>query len=166
MIVPVDFPVSNKPSPPDLGEFEVDYDIHEEPSDPGSSLLDDCRNFFAAGGILAGGDFGSREYEERPQQTAMALGVAEALIKGSNLCVEAPTGVGKSFAYLVPLIYRSKYCALPSVVSTETINLQEQLMHKDIPMLRELTGMEIKAALAKGRHNYICRRRLDGTLRQ
>ena len=161
MIVPVDFPVSNKPSLPDLGEFEVEYDIKEEASDPGSSLLDDCRNFFSAGGILSGGDFGLREYEERPQQTAMALGVAEALIKGNNLCIEAPTGVGKSFAYLVPLIYRSKYCALPSVVSTETINLQEQLMHKDIPMLRELTGMEIKAALAKGRHNYICRRRLE-----
>ena len=159
-------PNENTTSLPDLKGYEVSYEISGtgetfEESDPGTAFLDDCRAFFSADGILSDGDFGTRQYEERPQQRAMALGVAEALIKGKNLCVEAPTGVGKSFAYLVPLIYRSKYCALPSVVSTETINLQEQLMHKDIPMLRQLTGIEIKAALAKGRHNYICRRRLE-----
>ncbi|MBR7119891.1 MAG: hypothetical protein IKC77_06820 [Lentisphaeria bacterium] len=150
---------------PNLDKYNVEYNIEEAPElgdcEGTGDLVTDCRNFFAKDGILANGDFGPREYEERPQQTAMAVGVAEALVEGNNLCVEAPTGVGKSFAYLVPLIYRSRYCALPSVVSTETINLQEQLMNKDIPMLRTLTGIDIKAALSKGRHNYICRRRLD-----
>ena len=147
----------------DLSRFRVEYEVQEYDSEAtvGDDFIADCRNFFETDGVLSQADFGSRDYEERPQQTAMALGVAEALVKGENLCVEAPTGVGKSFAYLVPLIYRSKYCALPSVVSTETINLQEQLMEKDIPMLRKLTNYDVKAALAKGRHNYICRRRLE-----
>ena len=145
-----------------LEEFEVDYELQETESiSPGESLINDCKAFFSDGGALSQWDFDGRKYEERPQQTAMALAVARSLVNGSNLCVEAPTGVGKSFAYLVPLIYRSRHCALPSVVSTETINLQEQLMNKDIPMLRQLTGLDIKAALAKGRHNYICRRRLE-----
>ena len=166
MIIPNENSGANDVSLPDLDDFEVEYDIKsaaadEQTDDPATGLIEDCRAFFSPSGVLSSGDFGAREYEERPQQRAMALGVAEALIKGNNLCVEAPTGVGKSFAYLVPLIYRSKYCALPSVVSTETINLQEQLMHKDIPMLRKLTGIDVKAALAKGRHNYICRRRLE-----
>ena len=176
MIVPSEFANPSKEKVPDLSAFEVSYNVSGRASDDfveddfcveeelpcqDSNLIEDCRNFFSAGGILSGGDFGSRNYEERPQQTSMALGVADALTAGRNLCVEAPTGVGKSFAYLVPLIYRSRYSSLPSVVSTETINLQEQLMHKDIPMLRELTGMDVKAALAKGRHNYLCRRRLE-----
>ena len=137
-----------------LEEFEVDYELQETESiSPGELLINDCKAFFSDGGALSQWDFDGRKYEERPQQTAMALAVARSLVNGSNLCVEAPTGVGKSFAYLVPLIYRSRHCALPSVVSTETINLQEQLMNKDIPMLRQLTGLDIKAALAKGRHN-------------
>ena len=64
--------------------------------------------------------------------------IAAALVHGDNLCVEAPTGVGKSFAYLVPLILRARYGGRPAVVSTETIHLQEQLIGHDIPLLREL----------------------------
>lgn len=160
--------IPNEPLPPagdntlDFDDFEVSYEVSAAAQTaPSDDFLSDCERFFTAGGVLSGGDFGARDYEERPQQTAMAMAVAKALVSGNNLCVEAPTGVGKSFAYLVPLIYRSRYCALPSVVSTETINLQEQLMEKDIPMLRELTGIDIKAALAKGRHNYLCRRRFE-----
>ncbi len=146
----------------DLEEFEVDYLVEDSGEEFASgNLIQDCESFFSNDGVLSKWDFDGRKYEERPQQTAMALAVARSLVNGSNLCVEAPTGVGKSFAYLVPLIYRRQYCALPAVVSTETINLQEQLMTKDIPMLRQLTGVDIKAALAKGRHNYVCRRRLE-----
>ena len=90
----------------------------------------------------------------------MASAAAKALEEMRNLCVEAPTGVGKSFAYLVPLIYYSMTQKYPAVISTETINLQEQLMEKDIPALKKLTGVNFKAALAKGRANYICMRRL------
>ena len=71
-----------------------------------------------------------------------------------------PTGVGKSFAYLVPVIYFAQTQSKPVVISTETINLQEQLIHKDIPILARLTGIQFKAALAKGRGNYLCMRRL------
>ena len=104
---------------------------------------------------------GGRPYEFRPQQIEMSGAIADALAAGSNLCVEAPTGVGKSFAYLIPLIYRSRSSGRPAIISTETINLQEQLIDKDIPLLRELTGVDFRAALAKGRHNYLCRRRLS-----
>ena len=126
-----------------------------------ADIITQCREFFSSGGPLKNADFGSRKAEERPQQLEMATAIAEALVNGENLCIEAPTGVGKSFAYLVPLIYRSKYCRRPSVISTETITLQEQLIEKDLPKLAELTGIQFKAALAKGRRNYLCRRRFE-----
>ena len=126
-----------------------------------ADIITQCREFFSSGGPLKNADFGSRKAEERPQQLEMATAIAEALVNGENLCIEAPTGVGKSFAYLVPLIYRSKYYRRPSVISTETITLQEQLIEKDLPKLAELTGIQFKAALAKGRRNYLCRRRFE-----
>ncbi|MDD3886369.1 MAG: helicase C-terminal domain-containing protein [Victivallaceae bacterium] len=124
------------------------------------SLRELCERFFAPDGILRSTAAQSgKACEYRPQQLEMARALVEILEKGRHLCVEAPTGVGKSFAYLVPLIYRAKQEGRPAVVSTETINLQEQLIQKDIPFLAKLCGVEFKAALAKGRHNYLCRRR-------
>ncbi|MDD5697620.1 MAG: helicase C-terminal domain-containing protein [Victivallaceae bacterium] len=118
--------------------------------------------FFEENGPLrVSASHGGRPYEYRPQQADMAIRIAEILINRHNLCVEAPTGVGKSFAYLIPLIYYSKVSSRPALVSTETINLQEQLIGKDIPLLRKLTGIEFRAALAKGRGNYLCLRRLS-----
>ncbi len=108
-------------------------------------------------------EFGGRPYEPRPQQRTMALAVAEAFASGRHLCVEAPTGVGKTFAYLVPGIEFALQTGLPVVVSTHTISLQEQIMHKDIPVLRNLLGREFRAALGKGRANYVCLRRLLAT---
>lgn len=116
--------------------------------------------FGSASPLMAAGEVGGRPYEPRPQQAEMALRTAEALRDNHNLCVEAPTGVGKSFAYLVPLIHYAKQATKPVIISTETINLQEQLFHKDLPMLREIMGIEFTACLAKGRSNYLCRRRL------
>lgn len=104
---------------------------------------------------------GGRSYEKRPQQTHMAIAVAEALTAGKSLCVEAPTGVGKSFAYLIPGIHRALQSGRPTMISTETIALQEQLMFKDIPFLQNvMRETPFKAALAKGRSNYVCQRRL------
>ncbi|MBR1952995.1 MAG: DEAD/DEAH box helicase, partial [Lentisphaeria bacterium] len=140
-------------------EYFTDYQPEENEVEP--DIITQCRDFFSGNGPLKNADFGSRKAEERPQQLAMATAIAEALVNGDNLCIEAPTGVGKSFAYLVPLIYRSKYCRRPSVISTETITLQEQLIEKDLPKLAELTGIQFKAALAKGRRNYLCRRRFE-----
>jgi len=89
-------------------------------------------------GILAEGGRVARllpAYEVRPQQVEMAEAVAAAFEKGEHLIVEAGTGVGKSFAYLVPAIQRVMQHGGRVVVSTHTIALQEQLFHKDIPFL-------------------------------
>lgn len=98
-------------------------------------------------------------YESRPQQVAMAEVVAEALAGSRHAIVEAPTGVGKSFAYLVPLALHALATGEKVVVSTGTIALQEQLIAKDIPFLQKLLP-ELKAALVKGRQNYVSLRRL------
>lgn len=144
--------------PFDLDDFAVDYIPDPEPE---LDLHEECRNFFTPGGTLSTiAAINGRPAEERPQQLAMASAIADALQSGENLCIEAPTGIGKSFAYLVPLIYRSRLCRRPSLISTETINLQQQLIEKDLPFLRQATGIDFRAALAKGRQNYVCRRRL------
>jgi ATP-dependent DNA helicase DinG len=100
-------------------------------------------------------------YEARPQQLAMAEAVADAVAAGKKLMVEAGTGVGKSFAYLVPSILAAtaqKDCRV--VVSTHTISLQEQLVQKDIPFLQNVMPQSFTAVLVKGRSNYISLRRL------
>ena len=142
--------------------FEPDADLTLEDYDRQQvrSQRPECEAFFAPGGPLkAAAAQGGRPYEFRPQQIRMSGAIADALALGQNLCIEAPTGVGKSFAYLIPLIFRAKVASRPAIVSTETINLQEQLIRKDIPLLREITGIDFKAALAKGRRNYLCRSR-------
>ena len=107
---------------------------------------------------------GGRAYEPRPQQAEMARAVARVLTDGGHLCVEAPTGVGKTFAYLVPALHFALRKGKPAVISTHTISLQEQLMGKDIPMLQKLLGIPFKVALAKGRGNYVCLRRLHAAV--
>ncbi len=110
--------------------------------------------------LLKSSGVGGPAYEKRPQQEEMAHLVASALAGRTNLCIEAPTGVGKSFAYLVPAIHCALEQKRPVVISTETISLQEQLVGKDLPLLGKIMGIEFSIALAKGRSNYICRRRL------
>ncbi len=100
-------------------------------------------------------------YESRPEQLAMARGVAAAIEGSHHLLVEAGTGVGKSFAYLVPAILAAVVKGKKVVVSTHTISLQEQLLDKDIPFLRAVMPHEFTAALVKGRGNYISLRRLQ-----
>jgi len=99
-------------------------------------------------------------YESRPQQLEMAELVAEAIAKRSHAIVEAPTGVGKSFAYLVPLALHALKNHQKVVISTGTIALQEQLIRKDIPLVQQLFP-ELKAVLVKGRQNYVSLRRLQ-----
>jgi len=110
--------------------------------------------------LLKSSELGGPAYEKRPQQEEMALKVAAAFAERKNLCVEAPTGVGKSFAYLVPSIFCALEQKRPVVVSTETISLQEQLVEKDLPLLQKIMNVQFTTALAKGRGNYVCRRRL------
>jgi ATP-dependent DNA helicase DinG len=99
-------------------------------------------------------------YESRPQQLAMAEAVAQALSDRGHAIVEAPTGVGKSFAYLVPLVLHALKTGTKVVVSTGTIALQEQLIRKDIPLVQKLFP-ELRAVLVKGRQNYVSLRRLQ-----
>ncbi len=99
-------------------------------------------------------------YEERPEQMMMARAVARAIEDESHLMVEAGTGVGKSFAYLVPAIMAAAEAGKKVVVSTHTISLQEQLLEKDIPLLQAVMPQEFTAVLVKGRSNYISLRRL------
>ena len=103
------------------------------------------------------------DYETRPQQLDMASAVAAALANQQHLMVEAGTGVGKSFAYLVPAILAAISAKDHRVViSTHTISLQEQLIRKDIPFLRTVLPQEFNAVLVKGRSNYLSLRRLRG----
>src|SRR3954447_12441737 len=103
----------------------------------------------------------AERYEFRPQQIEMATAVGEALQSGEHLLVEAGTGVGKSFAYLLPAIDYAVKQKKRIVISTHTINLQEQLIEKDIPLLQSVYPDEFTAVLVKGRSNYLCKRRLE-----
>ncbi len=103
-------------------------------------------------------------YEERPEQLRMADAVAAALRDKRHLIVEAGTGVGKSFAYLVPAILAAAGDESGSsktiVVSTHTISLQEQILRQDVPLLNSVIPLEFTTVLVKGRRNYLSRRRL------
>lgn len=105
-------------------------------------------------------------FEWRPQQQEMAVSVARALEANEHVVIEAGTGVGKSFAYLIPAVLWAVRNKRKAVISTHTINLQEQLVHKDLPAVREILPVEFEAALMKGRQNYCCGTRLDRALRQ
>jgi len=105
-------------------------------------------------------------YEHRPEQLAMARAVDAAFAAGRHLVVEAGTGVGKSFAYLVPAIREAVREQRRVVISTYTISLQEQLIEKDLPFLKAATGEDFVAVLVKGRSNYLCIRRLDRACRR
>ena len=109
-------------------------------------------NFFGPGGRLAS-VFPS--YEERISQQQLCLAIAETITNGGILLAEAGTGTGKTVAYLVPAIAAGKRI----VISTGTKNLQDQLVEKDIPLVAEALGRDVRVALMKGRGNYLCRLR-------
>jgi ATP-dependent DNA helicase DinG len=123
----------------------------------------DIEQVLSADGLIARSFSG---YEFRPQQVQMACAIKDAFVDRRHLVTEAGTGIGKSFAYLVPaieLVHRGKTKVL---ISTFTITLQEQLINKDIPFLAESLTQTFTAVLAKGRGNYLCRRRLEFALRR
>jgi ATP-dependent DNA helicase DinG len=106
-----------------------------------------------------------QRFEARPQQLEMARAVCAALEQKRDLAVEAGTGVGKSFAYLVPALAWAAGGRGPVLVSTYTLNLQEQLIHKDLPLLARCLPFPFEAVLAKGRGHYLCKRRLAFALK-
>ncbi len=118
--------------------------------------------------ISPGGAFETQfpAFENRAQQVQMLESVAQAFNEGKHLLVEAGTGTGKSVAYLLPAIYWAVQNNERVVISTNTINLQDQLINKDIPALHEVLDVEFRAALLKGRSNYICPRRFEAIRRR
>ncbi|MEY3481200.1 MAG: hypothetical protein RIQ71_1975, partial [Verrucomicrobiota bacterium] len=122
------------------------------PADPAGRM----KEIFSPGGLLSA----ANNYEFRPQQMLMAQRVASTIASYSHLAVEAGTGTGKSLAYLVPAVLAAREAGRKAIISTHTINLQEQLLYKDIPLVAKLLPVEFDAALLKGRQNYLCPRRL------
>ncbi|MEP9410924.1 MAG: DEAD/DEAH box helicase family protein [Candidatus Brocadia sp.] len=109
-----------------------------------------------------GGNFARHlsQYEYRKQQVEMLKSVVDAFNEDKIAVIEAGTGTGKSLAYLVPAVFWSIKNQERVVVSTHTINLQEQLIEKDIPILRKCCGLDFKSVLVKGRNNYLCLRKV------
>ena len=130
-----------------------------------SDFPETIRKIFSPDGLLAQ----AQNFEYRPEQQEMAVAVAAALAEQKHLVVEAGTGVGKSLAYLIPAILWAKQHSRKAVVSTHTINLQEQLVYKDIPIVRKVladVAGDFTAMLWKGRSNYLCPTRLDRAMSQ
>ena len=133
----------------------------------GTDLVTQVEEIFSSTGILSH----SKNFEFRPQQQQMAMAVARALQNQEHLAVEAGTGVGKSLAYLIPAILFAVAQRKKAVVSTHTINLQEQLTEKDLPLLTQVLGalpdpVRFSYAMLKGRANYLCTRRLQKAIQQ
>ncbi|MFM7101213.1 MAG: ATP-dependent DNA helicase, partial [Verrucomicrobiota bacterium] len=126
------------------------------------SLVERVRHIFSPAGPFAQ----ARNFEYRPEQQQMAMAVAAALVEGGHLCVEAGTGVGKSFGYLVPALLFAVERKKKAVISTHTINLQEQLIEKDLPVLQKILPVDFSFAMLKGRGNYLCTRRLQKAFQQ
>ncbi|MBN2013444.1 DEAD/DEAH box helicase [candidate division KSB1 bacterium] len=105
-------------------------------------------------------------YEFRPQQLDMVGVIGQAFNENRVAVIEAGTGVGKSLAYLIPAIFWAVKNKERCVVSTNTINLQEQLIKKDIPFLQDALDLKFKAVLVKGRYNYICLRKAEELKRE
>lgn len=105
-------------------------------------------------------------YDKRPQQIAMARAVTDAFNKGRHMMIEAGTGTGKSIAYLLPAALWATTNNHRVVISTNTINLQEQLLNKDLPVLQSALPASFRAAVLKGRSNYLCPRRLAAIRRR
>lgn len=130
------------------GLFHQEQTLEGVPSS--GEWIKDC---FASAGLLERKLSG---YESRPGQIQMAQGVTSALEAGQHLVVEAGTGTGKSYAYLIPALWWARKTGKKVIVATHTIPLQEQLYQKDLPVLSEILSFSFQGALLKGKGNYLC----------
>ena len=140
------------PSLPDCGAVPP-AGGRSDATPPDTALVARVREAFAAHGALA---HAADEFRERDGQTRMALAVARTIEDGGALVVEAGTGVGKTFSYLVPALLSGERVLL----STATKTLQDQLFGRDLPRLVEALGLPVRSALLKGRASYLCLHRL------
>ncbi|MBR0448847.1 MAG: DEAD/DEAH box helicase, partial [Peptococcaceae bacterium] len=123
----------------------------------------EANSFFADGGLMAQA---SEDFQHRPQQIKMQKMISNAFLNENHGIIEAGTGTGKSFAYLVPALLWAYENQCRVLVSTNTIALQEQLYHKDVPFLKDCLNFDFPVALSKGRSNYLCMRRFEQYQRQ
>ena len=142
--------------PNTIGEFDAFSNGEARPVEPLPLLDEEVQHVFSADGPLADEMPG---YEPRDTQTEMAGAVTQAFNDAELLVCEAGTGTGKSIAYLVPAILWALKNGRRVVVSTNTKNLQEQLFYKDLPLLARVLKTPFRAALLKGKGNYICMKR-------
>jgi ATP-dependent DNA helicase DinG len=133
-----------------------------QPGGPDFDLVRAVEQVFSPTGLLSK----SSNFEFRPQQQQMAMAIGRALQKQEHLAVEAGTGVGKSLAYLIPAILHGVPNRKKAVISTHTINLQEQLTQKDLPLMQKILPLKFAYTMLKGRGNYLCTRRLHKALQQ
>ena len=163
-----DMSVAANASESSLGFYIVNNDVDDlyvvvEPIKP--KVIVPLESEEAAFYLSEGGPLSSQSdfFEERPSQLALVKSVAESFNKNQIAVFEAGTGVGKSYAYLIPSMLWAVRNKERVVISTGTINLQQQLMEKDVPAAAKILGMQnqIKAVLLKGRQNYVCLRRLS-----
>lgn len=136
--------------------------LREDFSGVSSPFAREIEEIFSPTGLLSQ----ASNYEYRAEQQKMAVEVALNLENGSHLAIEAGTGVGKSFAYLIPAVLYAVRERKKAVISTHTIALQEQLIYKDIPLVQKVLTTEFDAVLLKGRANFLCATRLDRAIRQ
>lgn len=149
-------PLFNNPPPPP-----------EEPREPSEHLVE--LDIEEVASILDRGGIFSRhlsKFEYRPEQVELCRSIAIALSDGQHLMAEAGTGIGKSLAYLVPAALWALENNTRVVISTNTINLQDQLINKDVPDVQEALDIPVQAAVLKGRNNYLCPRRLEALRRK
>lgn len=125
--------------------------------------LDNVAHYISAGGPL---DASSDFFEERPSQIDLLRNICSVLNDNGIGVFEAGTGVGKSYGYLIPAILWAFQNKQRIVISTGTINLQQQLAEKDLPAAKKITGKDIKSILLKGRQNYVCLRRLNDVAKE
>lgn len=150
-------PIYNSPPP----HMDEPREVVEGPLEPMD--IEEVSSFLERGGAF------SRffpNFEHRDQQVELTQYIASALSGGQHLLAEAGTGTGKSLAYLVPAAMWSLKHNTRVVISTNTINLQDQLVNKDIPNIKEVLGNGLKSAVLKGRNNYLCPRRLESLRRK
>ena len=140
--------------------FENEYDENhiEIPLD-----TDNLVNLISTGGAM---DCLTTNFEQRDAQIELLKKICQSFNEDKIGVFEAGTGVGKSFAYLIPAIIWANQNKERIVISTGTINLQQQIFEKDIPFAQKITGTKIKSLLVKGRQNYVCLRRFNETLNE
>lgn len=140
--------------PPPRGSTSMGGSESSAPGSGGHDLSSPVRDAFAQGGVLSRA---AEQFHPRAGQTEMALAVARVIESGGALVVEAGTGVGKTFSYLVPALLSGERVLL----STATKTLQDQLFGRDLPRLVEVLGLPVRTALLKGRGSYLCLHRME-----